>query len=150
VATLRPAPAARVVYVDRPVPLPTPSAAVPSAPPPPAPADSAASPRPAPDAHPAPSALGSGEASPAERLLIDDARTKLTSGDPTAALARLQEHAHRFPGGRLIEEREALAIEALVQSGQYDAARARAAKFHARWPGSLFLPAVDTTIQSIP
>ena len=147
VTAMRPAPAPRVVYVDRPLPSSPPAPPiVPTV----APLELPSSPLPAPEVRPAPTPSSSGEALTAERLLIDDARTKLTSGDPNAALARLQDHARRFPGGRLEEEREALTVEALVQSGRYEAARARAAKLRARWPDSLFLPAVDATIRSIP
>ena len=100
----------RVVYVDRPSPsLSQPTVAAP-------PAVGAA-----PEATAAPSAVPSAPVHPpavpsssatdtltAERLLIDGARTKLARGDPEGALAGLQEHARRFPDGRLDEEREAL------------------------------------------
>jgi hypothetical protein len=147
VTAMRPAPAPRVVYVDRQLPSSPPAAPIT---PPVAPLELPSPPPPLPEARPVPTPSSSGEALTAERLLIDDARTKLTSGDPNAALARLQDHARRFPSGRLEEEREALTVEGLVQSGRYDAARARAAKLRARWPDSVFLPAVDATIQSIP
>ncbi len=155
VAILRPSPA-RVVYVDRAAAPVAPSVPVSSAIPPTsarqAPPDSlptTSAPSVVP-ARPTPVSSSSGHSLAAERLLIDDARTKLAGGDPAAALSRLQEHARRFPHGKLDEEREALAVEALVQSSQYDAARARAELLRARWPESVFLPAVDATIQSIP
>ena len=135
-----------VVYVDR----PSPSLSQPTVPAPPAvgaapEADDAAL-----DDDAAVPSSSATDTLTAERLLIDGARTKLASGDPEGALAGLQEHARRFPNGRLDEEREALAVEALVQVGRYDAAKVRARLMRSRWPHSVLLPAVDTTIQSIP
>ncbi len=143
----RPAPA-RVVYVDRPFPastaappaapeawLPTPSASVAPVAPIPAP------PRVAPS---------SSSALFAERSLIDSARDALASGDASRALVLLGDHAHRFPKPQLGEEREALVIQSLVALGRYDEARAAAAKFRAASPGSLFLPAIEASLGSIP
>jgi hypothetical protein len=149
VSTLRSLAAPKVVYVER----PSPSASAPAPAPVVAPPSNASEPASLPSAatlRPAPTAAEPSEALAAERLLIDEARAELASGDPNAALVRLQEHARRYPHGRLDEEREALAVQALVQAGRYDAARARAFQLRARWPTSVFLPAVDTTIQSIP
>jgi hypothetical protein len=152
VARWRPPAPPRVIYVDRLVDRPI---AVPPKPVPPldpTPADSAPAPNPAPpvgsrrSASPSPSA----DVLTAERLLVDAARTKLATENPGAALDLLREHERRFPRGELSEEREALAVQALVQVGQYDAARARAKQLRNRWPNSVFLPAVETTIQSIP
>jgi hypothetical protein len=99
--------------------------------------------------HPSASASASSSLS-AERLLLDGARVALTSGEPARALSLLSDHARRFPRPKLGEEREALAIQALVAVGRYDDARARAASFRAAAPHSLFLPAVDVTLASIP
>jgi outer membrane protein assembly factor BamD (BamD/ComL family) len=87
---------------------------------------------------------------PSERLLIDEARAGLASGDAAVALARLDEHARRYKHGQLDEEREALAVQALAQLGRYDDARGRAARFRQRWPDSVYLSAVDATLKSIP
>jgi hypothetical protein len=86
----------------------------------------------------------------AEQLLLDQARAALTAGEPDRALALLSEHARRFSRPQLGEEREALAIQALAVEGRFDEARARAARFRASAPNSLFLPAVDATLASIP
>jgi hypothetical protein len=86
----------------------------------------------------------------AEQLLLDQARAALTAHEPERALALVSEHARRFPHPQLGEEREALAIQALAVEGRFDEARARAARFRASAPNSLFLPAVDATIASIP
>ncbi len=86
----------------------------------------------------------------AERALLDDARTAVNGKDPAAALRILDHHARQFPHGQLWEEREALAVDALVQAHDYDQARARAVRLHQRSPNSLFLPMVDAAIGSIP
>jgi hypothetical protein len=86
----------------------------------------------------------------AERAPLETARTALSRGKPQAALDALGEHQRRFPFGRLGEEREALAIEALVQGGRSAEARARAARFRAKFPSSLLLPAVDAAMKQIP
>jgi hypothetical protein len=62
----------------------------------------------------------------------------------------LAEHRTRFPEGLMAEEREAMAIEALVSAGQYAEARSRADAFRARSPASLFMATVDSAIASIP
>jgi hypothetical protein len=95
-------------------------------------------------ARPAPSSLS------AERALLDNARTALTQGEPARAIALTEEHARRFPRPRLAEEREAIAIQALVLAGRPADARERAALFRATFPNSLFLPAVETSLESIP
>jgi len=82
----------------------------------------------------------------AERALVDRARTALTRGQPASALEALDAHARSYPRGRLGEEREALAVDALARSGQMDAARARAARFHASYPDSVFAGVVNAAI----
>lgn len=85
-----------------------------------------------------------------EKKLVEGARAKLVAGDAPGALALLEIHRQRFPRGGLSEEREALAVEALVKAGRYDEARRRAAAFRQRVPNSVYLPAVDATLESIP
>lgn len=55
---------------------------------------------------------------------------------PARALALTEEHASRFPTGTLGQERELVAIQALVRLGRVDEARARGARFAAAFPGS--------------
>jgi hypothetical protein len=147
-AALQKPSAARIVYVDRAAaPI---ASAVPLAPSPAAPPIVPSLPSATPHAsgH-APSAPGSSSLA-AERALLDEARGALGSGSAGKALALLDDHARRYPHGQLGEEREALAIQALVALGRADEARARAARFRATSPNSLFMPAVDATLASIP
>ena len=146
---LRHEPPPRTVYVERPIPpvVAPPSAQVPTA----VVADEPTG-EPARKLLPTPSATSTItiDTLAVERGIIDDARAKLASGDPGAALRRLDEHARRFPKARLEEEREALAIQALVNAGKPEDARVRARTFRERWPKSVYAAAVDVTMQSIP
>ena len=143
-------PPAQIVYVERQSPpvipvasSPVPPAAVPSAAP-----SAIPSPPPHDSAHPSPPPAASSLA--AERAMLDDARGALGSGDAAKALALADEHGRHFPRAQLGEEREAIAIQALVALGRNDEARGRAARFRAATPNSLFLPAIDSSLQSIP
>jgi hypothetical protein len=86
----------------------------------------------------------------AEQSLLDPARVALARGDGAAALTGLDLHQRRFPTGALAQEREAMAVQALMLAGDDDAARGRAARFRARYPDSLLLPAIDATLRSHP
>lgn len=65
---------------------------------------------------------------------------------PAEALALCDEHARAHPSGMLAQEREVIAIEALVKTGRMAEARARAAKFRARWPGSSHTRRIETLV----
>lgn len=82
----------------------------------------------------------------AERSLIDRARSALARGDVPACLDATSAHAKRFPAGRLGEERELIAIQALAKDGQIAVARARANRFRKTYPKSMFLSAVDRIV----
>lgn len=71
----------------------------------------------------------------AETKLLGDAQSSVKS-DPAAALRACNEHAKRFPGGSLAQEREALAIEALVRLGRKGEAEQRLTRFRANYPSS--------------
>jgi hypothetical protein len=147
-AAVRESPSPQVIYRDRP------------APPPPAPSETAAplpsawprvstpvevSPRPPPRAN-----TGSHDSLQTERDALDHARELLSNGDAPRALELLDAHAVHFAKPQLGEEREALAIQALVALRRYDAARARAKRFHEASPNSLFAPVIDAALGSIP
>jgi outer membrane protein assembly factor BamD (BamD/ComL family) len=82
--------------------------------------------------------------------LIEIARTALTRGRIDGALATLHRHARQYPKGQFGEERDSLLVQALVAKGDHAQARERAARFRRQHPSSLFLPAVDQALQSIP
>jgi hypothetical protein len=70
-----------------------------------------------------------------ELALLDRARATLAV-DPAGAMRVLDEHRARFPGGAFAQEREVLAIEALVRLGRRQDAMARADAFARAFPGS--------------
>ncbi len=81
-----------------------------------------------------------------ERALIDRARAALGRGQSDDALTALEAHAKKYPHGRLVEEREALSVDALARAGRLDAARARASRFRAMYPNSVFGAFVDDAV----
>jgi hypothetical protein len=86
----------------------------------------------------------------AERTLLDTARRALAGGRSEDVLQAVDDHLRRFPEGLLVEEREALAINALVLASRGDEARERAGRFVQRFPNSLLRPSVDAAIATIP
>lgn len=67
--------------------------------------------------------------------LLQSAQDALAS-DPAKALALCNEHARKFPNGTVAQEREVIAIDALLRLGNRPAAKARANRFNASYPGS--------------
>jgi type IV secretory pathway VirB10-like protein len=133
-----PAPAASVVY-QRPRAPASPASTAPSPVEPPAPvAPSAPEPSPRPAARPT-------EAPPPrdadtlaeEAALLERARASLGTS-PAGALAITEEHAAKFPGGKLSVERELLAIDALRRLGRVAEARSRGEALLSRAQGSLY------------
>jgi len=66
-----------------------------------------------------PSAAGLRE----QQALLDSARRALSRGENQVVLETLEAHAGRYPESDLGEEREALAIKALIAAGQGSAAK---------------------------
>jgi hypothetical protein len=96
---------------------------------------------------PAPSPVLSGEperaagASDANRLKLEalelaKAKNLLETGDARGALSVLGESRARFASGAMIEERDALAIEAHSRLGEREQAREAARRFFVRFPKS--------------
>jgi len=71
-----------------------------------------------------------------ESAMILGARRVLRAGDPARALTLLDAARTRFADGGLVQEREALTIEALVRSGQRALATKRAEAFLRDYPKS--------------
>lgn len=81
----------------------------------------------------------------AELALIRSAQDALGTS-PATALARTDEHRRRFGDGVLAQEREVVAIDALVRLGREAEARGRAEAFHRRWPRSAHGRRVDVLV----
>lgn len=72
----------------------------------------------------------------AEARALREARAELRAGQLSAAFATLEASRRQFSAPALDQEREALTIELLAQSGQAAAAKARARAFLTRFPES--------------
>jgi len=84
-----------------------------------------------------------------ELRLLDRARQFDRRGDYSAALAATREHQRRFSDGRLVEEREALRIWALMGLGRVTEAGEAAALFRRRFPRSVLLETIDRMMASL-
>ena len=129
-------------------PSPSPVAAVPvavatatadAAPVVPAPSSTAAAPS-------ASAATTAQDDAAAERALMGKAADALAAGDTAAALAAVEEHARRFRGGRLVEDREATWIAALLRAGRSAEAREHVERFARAYPNSARLPEMRRVI----
>jgi hypothetical protein len=78
-----------------------------------------------------------------ELALLQDAMSAPT---PALALAATERHVVKYPQSPMAQEREAIAIEALVKLGQVDAARARAEEFRNHWPTSTHLVRLEALL----
>ena len=70
-----------------------------------------------------------------ELELLTEAQDALAR-DPRRALALATDHARSYPNGMLAQEREVLAIDALLRLGRRAEAERRATAFGTRWPRS--------------
>ena len=134
------------VRVEVPIEVPVPTPVLTPAPVPaprPAHANKHVEPAPAPiAAQPAPTAAELDAQLREERAVLEMARTSLGRKDAKGALAQLEEHQHRFPDGRLAEERDAMMVTTLEGLGQHEQARERAKAFLSKYPDSLLAPQV--------
>ena len=74
-----------------------------------------------------------------ESVAIWEARSALRGGDAARSLTLLEQARVRFPRGALGQEREALTIQALAQSGEHASARRRAVAFLRAHPQSPYV-----------
>jgi hypothetical protein len=74
---------------------------------------------------------------PDEMELLKRARAAL-AGNPGSALQYAEQHKQHYASGALNEERELIAITALVRLGRQSAAARRAERFRQRYPRSLY------------
>jgi hypothetical protein len=70
-------------------------------------------------------------------------------GDPAQALAITDLHVARYPGGALAQEREVLAVSALLGMGRRAEARARATRFLASFPTSVHRGRLEVLIPDL-
>lgn len=110
----------------------------------PEPVPSSPSPDPATTSLAAPAAA-SPERPRSELEILTEAK-RIAPNQPAAALALLDEHARRYPSGALEQEREVLAIEALVRVGKRADARSRAESFAKKFPASAHLRRIEVVI----
>jgi ferric-dicitrate binding protein FerR (iron transport regulator) len=80
-----------------------------------------------------------------ELQLLSRARQAVAAGDYRSAMHWMDTHARRYPRGQLVEEREALRVEALRGMGNAEAARRAAGEFRERFPKSVLSPQMSTS-----
>ena len=85
-------------------------------------------------------------AAPSELELLRGARLSL-KGSPGEALRLAEEHRSRYPSGKLTQERELIAISALVALGHRTAALSRAAGFERAFPTSPYRKQIGELLQ---
>ncbi|WP_437585763.1 RNA polymerase sigma factor [Sorangium sp. So ce1000] len=83
-----------------------------------------------------------------ESALLSSAGLALSEGNATEALDVLALHARNHPRSPRAEQREALAIQALIEAGRRADAVVRAERFRAAFPDSMFLRAIDAAMNS--
>jgi hypothetical protein len=66
---------------------------------------------------------------------------------PASALAAAEEHRRRFPGGGLAQEREVIAISALITLGRRDEAESRARSFAESYPRSAHRAGIEALLR---
>ena len=72
-----------------------------------------------------------------ELLLLERADAALRAGDAATALERIAEHERDFANGSFVQEREVLAVKALLEQGKTQQADQRASRFFNRFAGSV-------------
>ena len=84
---------------------------------------------------------------PADEVkMLERAQDALRSGRYADALSLCNEHAKSYPNGMLAQEREVIAVEALVKTGRTAEAKARAESFKRRFPGSSHARRIDALV----
>lgn len=83
---------------------------------------------------------------PSEASLLSQAQQALKT-DAKRALALTHEHKRLYPNGKLSQEREVIAIEALSRLDQKSRAQQKADEFSEKYPESAHQKKVDTTLK---
>jgi hypothetical protein len=66
--------------------------------------------------------------------------------NPQIALSFAEQHRRDYPNGSFTQERELIAITALVRLGQTSSAAARAARFRQSYPRSPYAASLDRLV----
>ena len=112
----------------------------------PEPATSASAPKPSPAIVAPKPSTSTAPPDPAEEVKLLERAYLAVKTRPAEALALATEHARRYPSGMLAQEREVIAIEALLALGRGAEAKARADRFRARFPGSSHTRRIDAML----
>ena len=99
------------------------------------------------DASASPPNVGGSDELGDEASQLERAMDSLRNGDPGRALSLCNEDAIKYPRGVLAQERELVAIEALVRLGRAPEAKARARELMKHYPDSLFIPRVRRMVR---
>jgi hypothetical protein len=76
--------------------------------------------------------------------MLESARRALEAHAPRRALDLTRAYSHEFNHGKLAEECEVLAIQAVAAMGDHAAARTRAKAFRQHYSNSIFSDLIDT------
>jgi hypothetical protein len=142
-------PEVRVVYLERPATGSPPSSS-PDASPAPTAASVTTPELPSPVASTRAPSASTRDDLVAERALLDTARSALEAEDGASALDTLAQHERRFARGTLVQEREAMAVRALLLLGRRSEARERVNRFRARFPDSVMLETLESAVAASP
>ncbi len=96
-----------------------------------------------------PKGVSAGAPIETEAALLQRARQALAS-DPSRSLALVEQHRRLYPRGMLSQERELLAVKALVALGRADSARSRADAFVTAYPSSAYRDRVESVARPAP
>jgi hypothetical protein len=80
-----------------------------------------------------------------EIALLKRAREALAR-NPGTALALAEQHREGYPKGRLGQEREVIAVTALMRMGLPTSAKERAERFKRAYPGSAYISQLDRIV----
>ena len=84
----------------------------------------------------------------AEARLLQRAQDALAA-NPAEALSLCGEHAKRFPGGILSQEREVIIIQAMAGMGRLSEAKTRAEQFRRAHPRSAYLRRIENLLEPV-
>ena len=93
-------------------------------------------------------ARGLGSADPVQELPLLEQAQRAVRDDPARALSLADQHRRRFPRGQFVQEREMIAVEALLELGNERRARRRGQRFLRRFPDSTHVPRLKQLLAS--